>query len=249
MTDLTPMSAPPPQEETKLRMKDLCSATGLPRQAIHFYIQQGLVPPGKKTGRNMAHYGAQHLERLQLILRLKNERFLPLKAIKALLDGQDHDFTPGQRRFLAEVKSEFESADSGPVGSLKTVDASQVISRTGLDKEDLERALELELLAGRRNEAGQLMVAERDVWVLEVFGEMRQQGFTRELGFNIEDVTFYGEILDELFQRELQLVSSRLAHIPPTQAAEMIRNALPIVHHFLSLYHEKRVREFFASLT
>ena len=34
------------------RMKDLCEATGLPRQAIHFYIQQGLLPAGRKTGRN-----------------------------------------------------------------------------------------------------------------------------------------------------------------------------------------------------
>ena len=38
------------------RMKDLCEASGLPRQAIHFYIQQGLLPPGQKTGRNMAWY-------------------------------------------------------------------------------------------------------------------------------------------------------------------------------------------------
>ena len=30
-----------------LRMKDLCAETGLPRQAIHFYIQQGLLEPGQ----------------------------------------------------------------------------------------------------------------------------------------------------------------------------------------------------------
>ena len=36
------------------RMKDLCDRTGLPRQVIHFYIQQGLLPEGQKTGRNMA---------------------------------------------------------------------------------------------------------------------------------------------------------------------------------------------------
>ena len=32
------------EERWRYRMKDLCEATGLPRQAIHFYIQQGLLP-------------------------------------------------------------------------------------------------------------------------------------------------------------------------------------------------------------
>lgn len=36
MTPPSETSAPP------LKMRDLCDATGLNRQAIHFYIQQGL---------------------------------------------------------------------------------------------------------------------------------------------------------------------------------------------------------------
>ena len=36
------------EERWCYRMKDLCEATGLPRQAIHFYIQQGLLPPGAR---------------------------------------------------------------------------------------------------------------------------------------------------------------------------------------------------------
>jgi DNA-binding transcriptional MerR regulator len=86
------------------RMKDLCDATGLPRQAIHFYIQQGLLPSGRKTGRNMAWYTEEHLERLHLIKKLQHERFLPLKAIKALFDGEDGVFSPRQHAFLAGVK-------------------------------------------------------------------------------------------------------------------------------------------------
>ena len=62
------------------RMKDLCESSGLPRQAIHFYIQQGLLPPGRKTGRNMAWYTDEHIERLRLIKKLQHEQFLPLKA-------------------------------------------------------------------------------------------------------------------------------------------------------------------------
>lgn len=68
-----------PAAESKYRMREL---SGLPRQAIHFYIQQGLLPEGEKTGRNMAYYSAQHVERLKIIRKLQQERFLPLKAIR-----------------------------------------------------------------------------------------------------------------------------------------------------------------------
>ena len=60
--------------EFPFKMKDLCERTGLERQVIHFYIQQGLLPEGKKTGRNMAYYGEQHVERVKLIRKLQHER-------------------------------------------------------------------------------------------------------------------------------------------------------------------------------
>ena len=75
--------------EWPYKMKDLCERTGLGRQAIHFYIQRGLLPPGHKTGHNMAYYSEVHLERIQLIRKLQHERFLPLDAIKAILDEQE----------------------------------------------------------------------------------------------------------------------------------------------------------------
>ena len=84
------------------RMKDLCELTGLDRQTVHFYIAKQLVPEGHKTGRNMAYYGEEHLERLRLVLELKHERFLPLDTIRAVLNGEDEEFTPEQRGLLVE---------------------------------------------------------------------------------------------------------------------------------------------------
>ncbi|MFN8644674.1 MAG: MerR family transcriptional regulator [Candidatus Binatia bacterium] len=64
-------------------MRDLTRATGLTRETIHFYIAQGLLPPGTKTGRNTAEYGREHLERLQRIRDLQAQHFLPLRARSA----------------------------------------------------------------------------------------------------------------------------------------------------------------------
>ena len=53
------------RERYRYKMKDLADATGLDRQGIHFYIQQGLVPEGYKTSRNMGWYSEAHVERMK----------------------------------------------------------------------------------------------------------------------------------------------------------------------------------------
>lgn len=231
-----------------LRMKDLCAATGLERQAIHFYIQQGLLPPGKKTGRNMAWYSEAHLQRLQLIKKLQHERFLPLKAIKAILDGREESFAPEQHQFLARVRDRL-APDLGQAAPRNEfVDADEICQRAGVEREDLEEAVEQGLLGAERTEDGGLRVAKDDVWMIETFGEMRRLGFSRELGFTVADVSFYEEAMNRLFREEMRLLSRRLAHLPPEQAAPMIERALPVIHTFLTRYHAQRVREFFGSL-
>jgi len=232
----------------RLRMKDLCTATGLERQAIHFYIQQGLLPPGKKTGRNMAWYSDEHLQRLQLIKKLQHERFLPLKAIKAILDGREESFAPEQHQFLARVRDRLapELAQSAPRNAF--VDAEEVCQRSGVERQDLEEAVEQGMLGAERTDDGGLRIAEEDIWMIETFGEMRRLGFSRELGFTVADVSFYEEAMSRLFREEMRLLSRRLSHLPPEEAAPMIERALPVIHTFLTRYHAQRVRDFFGSL-
>jgi DNA-binding transcriptional MerR regulator len=232
----------------RYRMKDLCEATGLPRQAIHFYIQEGLLPPGHKTSRNMAWYTEEHLERLRLIKQLQHERFLPLKAIKAVLEGREEMFAPEQHQFLLEVKEQLAGTLAAPGGRTATVDAQEVAGRSGVEMDEIERAVELGLLGGRRDDQGRLRIAEDDTWMLDLFGEMRRVGFTRALGFEVDDLVFYEDAMNSLFQQEAKLISSRLSHLPAGQAATMIERALPIIHQFLTRYHADRVRDFFSTM-
>jgi DNA-binding transcriptional MerR regulator len=232
----------------RYRMKDLCEATGLPRQAIHFYIQEGLLPPGHKTSRNMAWYAEEHLERLRLIKQLQHERFLPLKAIKAVLEGREETFAPEQHQFLLEVKERLATSLAAPGGRTATVEAEELSRRSGVEMDQIERAMELGLLGGRRGEDGRLQIAEDDAWMVDLFGEMRRVGFTRELGFVVDDLVFYEDAMNALFQQEAKLISSRLSHLPADRAATMIERALPIIHQFLTRYHSDRVRDFFSTM-
>lgn len=228
-------------------MKDLVEATGLERQAIHFYIQQGLLPAGRKTGRNMAWYTQAHVDRLLSIRKLQQEHFLPLKAIKAVLDGSDEDFSPEQRAFLRGVKrrlrGELTSEDRGA-----TVSADELVERYGVDREDLDDAAELGVVGMREDDQGNLVIAEADAWMVELFGQMRKLGFTRELGFSVEDLRFYEDAMNRLFREEIKLISGRMSKLPPDDAAAMIEKALPLIHSFLTRYHASRVRAFFGAL-
>lgn len=231
-----------------LRMKDLCDLTGLPRQAIHFYIQQGLLPAGHKTGRNMAFYGDEHVERVRLIKKLQHERFLPLKAIKALFDDQDAAFSAAQRSFLLGVKQRLHDLGKGAEGEKPAIVADDVIVRLGVPRADLDRMIEIGVLGAREDGEGRTLIAEDDAWVLQAWAEILRLGFARELGIGVDDLSLMQEVVQDLFNREATLLASRIDRLPPERAAEMIEKALPIVHSLLTGFHTAKIRDFFASL-
>ena len=238
-----------PDEEARWhhRMKDLCEATGLPRQAIHFYIQQGLLPSGRKTGRNMAWYTDEHIERLHLIKKLQHEQFLPLKAIKALFDGEDGVFSPSQHAFLAGVKEHVAESLKTSDDRSPTQTPEEIAEKTGVDADDVERAFELGLVGGARSN-GALRIAAADAWVFEVFGKVRSLGFTPDLGFRVEDMALYQDAITKLLNEEVRLVFSRLSELPPEKVAIMIEAVVPILDHYIMRLHSTKIREFFANV-
>jgi DNA-binding transcriptional MerR regulator len=234
----------PNDPRLRYRMKDLCELTGLGRQAIHFYIQRGILPPGHKTGRNMAYYGEEHLERLRLIKKLQQERFLPLKAIAAILDDRESTFSEQQRAFLLGVKQRLGARLGGGPGE---VEVAPLLARLSITREDFDRMVELELI-GCRDSGGREVIASDAVWLLESYAEAQRLGFIKELGFGVDDFVMYDEIAQQMFQREAMTLASRIPKMAPDQAAEMIERVLPLVHTLIDGLHRAKIRNFLASL-
>jgi DNA-binding transcriptional MerR regulator len=232
--------------EFPYRMKDLCDRTGLPRQAIHFYIQQGLLPEGEKTGRNMAYYGEAHVERLKLIKQLQHERFLPLRAIRAVLDEEDDGFTQPQRRFFLDLKHRMGSVATGSAEET-LVPLHPLLLRAGVSREDAEELSRIGVLEVVKKR-GQKHIAKEDTWLLELWGELRASGFTRALGFVPEDVTIFAQALEAMFAKERAMLKDRLATLPPAEVARMVETAIPLINQFMARYHESLIRKFFASI-
>jgi DNA-binding transcriptional MerR regulator len=70
-----------------VKIGELAARSGVPRETIHFYLREGLLPRPQKGGRTVAFYTEAHLERLLLVRRLREEKYLPLAVIRRLLDA------------------------------------------------------------------------------------------------------------------------------------------------------------------
>jgi len=251
-----PAAAPtPPAPAPVYRMKDLCELVGLPRQAIHFYIKEGLVPEGTKTGRNTATYGPEHVERLRLVKKLQEERFLPLKAIKEIVapapagDGDgahDTDFTPSQRELLGELKRRF-ATRLGPLSTATDahrvfVDPAPILRRLGVTRAELDEIA----LAGMLTVDANGRVARDDLFVIESWAALKEAGFSAERGFSPLDFRMYARVVETLVRDEAGLLAERLAGRPADEIVEMLERALPIANQFLTRYHAKLARAFLA---
>src|SRR6185437_459100 len=83
------VSPPAPAGERELlKMSELAERSGVSPGTIRYYLREGLLGDGAdivRTSRNMAYYPPDYVERIGLIKRLQEERFMPLRVIRGAL--------------------------------------------------------------------------------------------------------------------------------------------------------------------
>jgi len=224
-----------------LRMRDLIRESGLPRETIHFYRQQGLLPAPIKTGRNTALYTHEHLERLRHIRELQERQFLPLKAIRAVLDDTvDAGFTPEQEDLVRRVRGTL----AGWTGAQQrpTVPIADFVPQRVTRRELRELA-----------EAGQVVVhgghvSEDDAVILECWARFKEAGFGPAQGIVPANLRLYDEAMQQLIEREARLALDAFAGQPAEELSRVIELAAPIIGRLLIALHRKRLRRFLAEV-
>jgi DNA-binding transcriptional MerR regulator len=74
--------------EGMLKMSELAERSGVSSGTIKHYLREGLLGDGdeiKRTSRNMAYYPEGFVERIRLIKRLQEDRFMPLRLIREVM--------------------------------------------------------------------------------------------------------------------------------------------------------------------
>ena len=82
-----------------LKMSELAEASGVSAGTIKHYLREGLLPEPVRTSRNMAYYPQEFVERVRLIKKLQEQRFMPLKVIKRMIESD-----PERARAMVELE-------------------------------------------------------------------------------------------------------------------------------------------------
>ena len=214
-------------ENGLLKMKELAEASGVSAGTIKHYLREGLLPDPVKTSRNMAYYPPEFVERIRLIKQLQEERFMPLRHIKSVLDDD-----PRRARALVELEDRI--LERALEGEGRRVSAAELRRRYEMPQEVLDRLAELGVLSPNSRGYG-----PRDVEIVEAIGRFRAGGYDERIGFTVYDTLRYKRTLEELVKEEVQVLMDRLGDMDPDQAADLIEAGAQPLRDLIGALHRK----------
>jgi DNA-binding transcriptional MerR regulator len=230
------------QTNGMLKMSELAERSGVSAATIKHYLREGLLGTDTevvRTSRNMAYYPLEFVERVRLIKRLQEERFMPLKVIRELIERD-----PDRAARMIELEDRIleraiEARETGRVSRAKVRETYEVPQNV------LDRLEELGVLtpSARGYDAD-------DVAIIEAISRFRAGGYEQAIGFTVYDTLRYREALEPLVEEEVRVLLDRLAGRVDTEravaiissGAEPLRELVGAMHSKLLLGELRRQR-------
>lgn len=198
-----------------LKMSELTERSGVSAGTIKHYLREGLLGGEGmvfRTSRNMAWYAPELADRVKLIKRLQEERFMPLRLIRGVIESD-----PDRMRALIALEDRIlEQAAAAREG--ERMSAAEARRRFDLPANVLDRLAELDVLSptSRGYEAD-------DVGIMRAISRFRAGGYDESLGYTVYDTLRYRKALAPLVEEEVRLALQRLAgEVEPERAVEII---------------------------
>jgi DNA-binding transcriptional MerR regulator len=215
-----------------LKMSALAERSGVSAGTIKHYLREGLLGSEDevlRTSRNMAYYPERFVERIHLIKRLQEERFMPLRLIRELVSGD-----PERAARLIEIEDRIlDRAIAAGEGS--RVSRAQVHRQYDVPQNVLERLEELGILT-----PGTRGYDADDVKIIEAIGRFRAGGYDEAIGFTVYDTLRYREALEPLVEEEVRVLLDRLAgEIEVDRAVEIIASGTEPLRDLIGAMHSK----------
>ncbi len=225
------MSAEPEAQPVDLmRMSELAEASGVSAATIKHYLREGLLPEPVKTSRNMAYYPPEFVERIRLIKQLQEERYMPLKVIKELLDED-----PERAHQLIELGDRL--LEHARAGEEKRVSAAEVRERYEIPQDALDRLAELDVLTP--TDEG---YSPTDLRIIAAIGRFRAGGYDDSIGFTVYDTLRYKKAMGELAKEEVDVLMDRLAgEMDAERAIALIESGVEPLNELMSALRTKQL--------
>ncbi len=222
------------QERPLLKMSELAERSGVSPGTIRYYLREGLLGEGSdvvRTSRNMAYYPPEYVERIVLIKRLQEERFMPLRVIKGALE-QD----PERVRALMELEDRIlERALETIEEEHSRVSRKLVEERYGIPRNALDRLADIGVLTPSKRGYDR-----DDVKIIEAIANFRAGGYDEALGFTVYDTLLYREALEPLVEEEVTSLLGKLAgEVEIDRAMEIVAAGVEPLRELIGAMHSK----------
>jgi DNA-binding transcriptional MerR regulator len=215
-----------------LKMSELAERSGVSAGTIKHYLREGLLGSQDqvvRTSRNMAYYPWEYVGAIQLIKRLQEERFMPLRVIREVMAGD-----PARAARMIELEDRIleRAIEAGETGR---------ISRTRVrETYDMPQNVLLRL-----EELGVLTPSSRgydadDVAIIEAISRFRAGGYEAAIGFTVYDTLRYREALEPLVEEEVRVLLDRLVgEVEVERALEIISSGTEPQRDLIGAMHSK----------
>jgi DNA-binding transcriptional MerR regulator len=181
----------------------------------------------------MAYYPVDYVDRLQLIKRLQEDRFMPLRVIRQLLDDD-----PERMAQMIELEDRileraFQASEIGRVSRTRVQEAYD------LPPEVLDRLEEIEILTPTKRGYD-----KDDIEIIVAMSRFRKGGYEERIGFTVYDTLRYRKALIPLVEEEVEILRDRLAgKVDPDRAVELIRSGAEPLRDLIGALHSKLLVE------
>ncbi len=215
-----------------LKMSELAERSGVSAGTIKHYLREGLLGSDDqvvRTSRNMAYYPVDFVDRVRLIKRLQEERFMPLRVIREVMADD-----PERATRLIELEDRIleraiEARESGRTSRTRVRETYDVPANV------LERLEEIGVLTptSRGYDAD-------DVAIIEAISRFRAGGYEEEIGFTVYDTLRYQEALGPLVEEEVRVLLERLAgRVDVDRAVQIIASGTEPLRDLVGAMHSK----------
>jgi DNA-binding transcriptional MerR regulator len=215
-----------------LKMSELAQRSGVSSGTIKHYLREGLLGSDDdvlRTSRNMAYYPEAFVDRVRLIKRLQEQRFMPLRVIREVMADD-----PERVARLIELEDRILER-AAEAGESARVSRSTVRSTYDLPANVLARLQELEVLTPDARGYDR-----DDVAIIEAISRFRAGGYEEAIGFTVYDTLRYREALAPLVEEEVRVLLHRLVErVDVDRAVQIISSGAEPLRELIGAMHSK----------
>lgn len=208
------------------RIDELAQRSGLTVDTIRYYAREGLLDAPERSGRHKL-YGSGHLERLERIRHLQEQRF-SLAAIKALLNVD----RPGLEDLFAATG--------------RTYAFDELVARAGVDPELVQGLREVGLLPDPQD-FGRDQYDDADLGLLRSVAELQDIGMTPEILVGLGEIyvrhfrALQADVHDMLAGKDREWDADELVAVQRRLTSNTQR-MVPAVDRVLNYVHQRTIQ-------